>query len=381
MRICHVVESAGGGSGQAVIDLARAGLAEGDDVTVVYAPNRAEPSFVRSLTAIDGVRIVETPMRYGISAYDLLDGWRLYHRLRRNGPFDVLHGHSSKAGALVRLTGLALRETLKVYTPHCFVSMDPDRSSVYLHVERMLSWLSDAIIVVSSFERDHAVRRIGIARNKVNFIANGVANDNPTERAAARSALGYRDDEFVLGFVGRLTDQKNPLRLLDAFAIARRGHPSLRLAIVGDGPMRSVTESRAARHRVAEDVRCFGHRPGRALMAGFDALICSSNYEGLPIVFLEALAAGVPIITTPVGGARECVVHGRTGFIAGGLASHHLAQAILQMMKLSDVERSHMSTNCRLHVDRFGGSLVAGATRNLYVHLMRSNGTIPRNKG
>src|SRR4029453_375770 len=111
MRVCHVLESAGGGTGQVVVDLVRAGIAAADEVTVIYAPDRAEASFVESLTRIEGVEVVELPMRRGIGAADVVAAWRLRRHLRRLGPFDVVHGHSSKAGALVRLTGIGMRST------------------------------------------------------------------------------------------------------------------------------------------------------------------------------------------------------------------------------------------------------------------------------
>jgi glycosyltransferase involved in cell wall biosynthesis len=375
MRVCHVLEAAGGGSGQVVIDLARAGVAEGDDITIVYARNRAEPSFVKSVEALSDVKIVETPMRRRLGPLDLLDAWRLYRRLRQTGPFDVVHGHSSKAGALVRLTGFGMPRTRKIYTPHCFATMDPTASPIYLHFEKFLSWLSDGIIVASNYERDHAVRRIGIQEDKINLIANGIANTVVIDRAPARRELGYQDRDFVLGFIGRLTPQKNPLRLIDAFSIAQRKHPSLKLAIVGDGPLRANVEKRAKLRRVTEQIRCFGHKPGRSVVAGFDALICSSDYEGFPIVFLEALAAGVPIVTTPVGGARECVAQGQTGFIAGGLSSEKMAQAILQLTNLTSENRLRMSASCRMHVQRFGASSTAGATRDLYMRLVQTKGS------
>ena len=162
MRVCHVLESAGGGSSQVVLDLARMGLARGDDVTVVYSPKRAERSFVDALPAIPRLRVLVTPMRRSVGAHDLVYALRLYQSLRQAGPFDIVHGHSSKAGALVRIVGLGLPLCAKVYTPHAFVTLDSSASSIYRLAEKALSWLCDVIIVVSDFERKHAVEVIGI---------------------------------------------------------------------------------------------------------------------------------------------------------------------------------------------------------------------------
>ena len=370
MRVCHVLESAGGGTGQVVVDLVRAGIAAADDVTVIYAPDRAEASFVEALTRIEGVEVVELPMRRDIGTADVVAAWRLRRHLRRLGPFDVVHGHSSKAGALVRLTGIGMRSTRKVYTPHCFVTMDPSASPVYFHVEKLLARLSDAIVVVSNIERDHAVRRLGIAGRKLALITNGIGHNASAERTAIRMHLGFDDDDVVLGFVGRLAPQKNPGRLIDAFCMAQRKHRSLRLAIVGDGPMRADVEDQITRYGLGRLVSCLGHRSGRDVMAGFDALVCSSDFEGFPVVYLEALVAGVPIVTTPVGGTRECVVPGRTGFIAGGHTAERMAQAISEFASLSLPTRRHMSELCRAHAHRFRANDAASATRDLYLRLV-----------
>jgi glycosyltransferase involved in cell wall biosynthesis len=370
MRVCHVLESAGGGSGQVVVDLVRAGVAAADGVTVIYAPGRAESGFVESLTRIEGVEIVQLPMSRGIGASDAVAAWRLRRHLRRLGPFDVVHGHSSKAGALVRVAAIGMRSTRKVYTPHCFATMDPNAPSLYFHIEKALSRLSDAIVVVSNDELHHAVRRLGIAGRKLALITNGIGSEASAGRTAIRSKLGFAEKDVVLGFVGRLAAQKNPARLIDAFCIAQRGHQSLRLVIVGDGPMRTEIERQIARYGVERLVSCLGHRSGRDVIAGFDALVCSSDFEGFPVVYLEALAAGVPIITTPVGGTRECVVPGRTGFVAAGHTAERMAQAISEFASLCPTARKQMSEHCRSHAHSFRLNDVARATRDLYVRLI-----------
>ena len=215
MRVCHIIETAGGGSGQVVIDLARAGLAAGDDTTVIYAPNRAEPPFVTSLSAIPELSLLATPMRREVGPHDFIDAWRLYRCLRLAGPFDVLHGHSSKAGALVRILGLFFPDSIKIYTPHAFVTMAPGVSRFCGIIERVLSLLCDSVIAVSEAEREHAVVHIGIDETKIAVIPNGVYV-GPCDRAAARRELGYGADELIFGFVGRLLPQKNPLRVIEA---------------------------------------------------------------------------------------------------------------------------------------------------------------------
>jgi glycosyltransferase involved in cell wall biosynthesis len=366
MRICHIIEAAGGGSGQVVIDLAREGLATGDDLTVIYAPNRAGPFFDKALSSMPGLRLVTTPMRREVGAHDLMDAWRLYRCMRRAGPFHVIHGHSAKAGALARISGLFFPKAIIVYTPHAFITMAPGVSCFYGAIEKILSLFCDAVIVVSDFEKEHALKCIGIDKRKVAVISNGVRTSGFSGRAAARRELGYQDHEFVFGFVGRISPQKNPLRLVEAFVLARQQRPDLKLAIVGEGPLRAAIEKTIIQRGLASQAHFFGGKNGRDIMAGFDGLLCSSDYEGFPIVFLEALAAGVPIVTTPVGGARESVVEGQTGFVADDFSGESLALAMLKLIALDSENRTRLTEQAREHAQLFRIETVAAEMRALY---------------
>jgi hypothetical protein len=110
-RICHVLEASGDGSGQTVLALVRRGISRGDDVTLVYALDRAEPAFVAALSALPGLKTHSIPMQRNVGGRDIFDGWRLYCLLRRIGPFDFIHAHSSKAGVLARIAGISLPGT------------------------------------------------------------------------------------------------------------------------------------------------------------------------------------------------------------------------------------------------------------------------------
>jgi hypothetical protein len=128
-------------------------------------------------------------MRREVGAHDLMDAWRLYRCLRRAGPFHVIHGHSSKAGALARISGQFFPKAIIVYTPHAFVTMAPGVSCFYGAIEKILSLFCDAVIVVSDFEKEHALKCIGIDKRKVAVISNGVQTSGSSDRAATRREL------------------------------------------------------------------------------------------------------------------------------------------------------------------------------------------------
>jgi len=365
MRICHVVETASGGAANVVIDLARFGVSVNDDVTVVHGPRRISRHFEAAARSIQGLKTITTPMRREIGIHDLTDLWLLYRVLRREGPFDVIHGHSSKAGALIRILGPLFPKAIKVYTPHAFITLDPKAPRIYRLIERGLSWSTDVIITVSKGERQHAIHDLKIGEKKVALIVNGVDNIKPAGRAEARDIMGYGAEVFVVGFVGRFAGQKNPERAIAAFAIAASRRSDLRLALISDGQPPTDLLHCVVREDLACIVNVFTGYSGFDLMAGLDCLLCTSDYEGFPLVFIEALAAGVPIVTTPVGGSHEAVIDGKTGHTAD-FSPEGLADSVGKLASLSRAARAEISENCRGHARQFDVRETAAATRLCY---------------
>ncbi len=369
MRVCHVIESAGTGAGQVVIDLTQYMQAQGDDVTVVAGTQRCEAHFVDTLSAMPRVRLEFASMRRNLGPHDVTDGWKLYKKLRALGPFDVIHAHSSKAGALTRIVGTLLPKARKVYTAHGFITMAPSSPVSFRWIERSLSFFCDAVVAVSEGEGRHALS-LGIPSRKVKVIPNGTTVGAQTPREKAREELGIAADETALGFVGRMESQKNPLLAIDAFAEAVRDYPSLTLNMIGEGSLMPAVRDSIVRYKLRGNVRLLGYRQARRLMAAFDALLCSSDYETLPISFLEALTAGVPIITRHVGGVEEAIVEGRTGFLARGAEAAHLAEAIKSFGATDHEHRQNMKESARRHAQNFTREKTGSATRHLYQSLL-----------
>src|SRR5262249_49433570 len=133
------------------------------------------------------------------------------------------------------------------------------------------------------------------------------------DRATARAALGVSDPQVVIGFVGRLVPQKSPELAVETFARVQRSHGNAHFVLVGDGPQAPAVAQALATHGVASDTTWMRDAVGRDMLPAVDVLLVSSQYEGFSYVMLEGLDAGCAIVTTPVGGARDCVVDGSNG--------------------------------------------------------------------
>lgn len=371
MRIAHVIESCAGGSARAVLALIEQQSRRlGHDITLIYSPLRADAMFLSSLSMLEPVRAIPIAMKRAVGVHDVLGAWALWREIKRSGPFDVLHVHSSKAGAIGRLVGRLMRGLPVVYTPHGFVTMGARRSRWVMRAETTLSRWCDAVVAVSEIERQHAVDELGIAPDKVWVIANGLSFAPLATRDIARECMGFAPDEVVLGFVGRLSEEKNPIRAIEAFASVSGKFSNARLAVVGDGPLESRMIDAADRLQVADKMRHWKGEDARALMPGFDVLVCSSDREGMPLVFVEALQSGVPIVSTPVGGTLECVIPGVTGETARGWGANDLAEGIRSVLNLDDEGRRRMREAALQHGQRFSAERMADGVEAAYARVL-----------
>jgi glycosyltransferase involved in cell wall biosynthesis len=331
-RVCLVAEAAGGGVGRHFLDLA-GGLAScGVEVVAIYSPTRCDESFHARKATIVGPHFVGLPLRRSIHPLDALDLSRLIGVIRRHGPFDLIHGHSSKGGALARLAAVYVG-TPAVYTPHAFVTLDPTLSplkrAIYGRIERWLARRTAAIIAVSHDEADHA-RTLGIDERRLHVVLNGIERPQFLARTAAREQLGLASGDFCVGFVGRLSSQKAPELLVEAMPRLLAACPAARAVIVGNGPLEEELRTRIAELGLTKQILLLGDRVAAEIMPAFDAFCLCSRYEGLPYVLLEALAAGLPIVATAVGGIAACVTEGENGFIVDSRAAA-LAEALARL--------------------------------------------------
>jgi glycosyltransferase involved in cell wall biosynthesis len=299
MRVLHVAAPAAfGGLEQVVSTLAAAQRAGGDEVHVA------------TLSADPGAAAFCGPLaRQGITTH-LVDApprgyWRQHGAIvalgRRIRP-DVVHTHGYQADVIAgpagRRTASAVVTTLHGFTRGGF------RNRCYEWLQRRLAHRCDAIIAVSeAIARELAAT--GVPDGKLHVIPNVLPPPGPRlTRKAARRALGVGEERWVVGWVGRLSREKGLDLLLDALALDP--HPEYDLVVMGDGPERDALVAQAEQLGLSDRVTWAGVIPGaERYFAGFDLLVLSSRTEGSPIVLLEAMAAGTPIVATAVGGVTE----------------------------------------------------------------------------
>lgn len=370
-KVLQVVEATYGGVGRHVLDLCGTLIERGHEVHLLYSSRRMEPDFQRRLTSMGGLHRHEVPMRRSPQPHDLVALARLVSYGKTHGPFSIIHGHSSKAGALGRLAAKILGRP-SIYTPNAFRTSDPALGRLafafYAQIERWLAMFGSEIIAVSLDERDHAVT-IGLDERHLHVVHNGVAADRTPEETVTRASLSLPEDAIVAGFVGRLTHQKAPERLLEA--AARLSLPSLHWVLVGDGPDREKLRAMSRALGIDHRVHWLGRRDGFSIMPAFDLLVLPSRYEGMPYVLIEALIHSLPIVASDAGGSRDAVNHGVNGFVVPEGNIDALTEAVGKLVRDKSLRLS-MSHHARNRAAEFSLSRMVDQTLKVYASAYES---------
>ncbi len=334
LRILQVLEPSGGGSGRHFLDLCRGLKQRGHNVEAVYSPVRAEDGFVRELKSLDLPAVHSVAMKRAPGPSDIAAFQALRRIIKGSQPFDIVHGHSSKAGALSR-PYLPGRHVPRVYTPHAFRTMDPTLGKggrlVYGLIEVLLARLfTDHLICVSEDEHAHALS-LGMPETRLSVIVNGVSPPPLDMASTVRASFGISPDTFVFGFIGRLSHQKAPERLIEAFRNAASRLPDTQMIMVGSGELEPEVRKAIAESGLQNRIRLTSAFTGSQAVPAFDMLVMPSRYEAMSYVMLEAAAAGKPMISTDVGGASTVIDQDGNGLIvANDGDSAKLANAMVE---------------------------------------------------
>jgi glycosyltransferase involved in cell wall biosynthesis len=276
---------------------------------------------------------------------------------------DFIHAHSSKAGLVARLAG-AVTHTRVIYTAHGWAfgeGMPRGQGIICRSLERFCAPLSEKIITVSDATRRAATSNgVGLSQ-QMTTVWNGV----PDTEWRARPGVGGLPR---LVMVARFAPPKDQALLLKALATIRR---DFQIIFVGDGPSLAVARGLATGLGLGGKVVFLGDRGDvEEILATAHGLVLSSKSEGLPLVILEAMRAGLPVIASDVGGVAEAVQQGHTGLLVPAQDEGALRSAIETL--LTDVSlRRRLGRNGRLRYERdFTYETMLSKTESIYAEVL-----------
>lgn len=263
----------------------------------------------------------------------------------RRERFDLVHTHTPKANLLGRLAARAAGVPLVAGTEHglFYYNMRGARRAFYRWLARLGAWCSNVVFFVSAEDVQAATTTDRICPpSKAVHLAAGVGVDIERFRPSAelrrqtRAALGYGDDELVVGMVGRLTYEKGYAEFFQAASLLSRAVPAARFLVIGPSDVVSQDEFErlVATLGISSRVCFLGMRTDMPeLYNAMDVVALPSYREGLPVTLMEAAACGLPAVATDIRGCREVIVAGQTGLLVPPRDATALAAALERVLR------------------------------------------------
>lgn len=357
-----------GGVERVVYELSRRLASRGTGITVLTINTQQ----AATRESVEGVEVVRVPgfdltRSTGAQLAVSLHAWPVLLRILEARRVDLIHAHNlffhlSLIGALLsRASGVPLVTTAHLGSVEHLGGTYGRLASLY---ERSAGALivrrSHKIIAVSDAVARHT-RRLGARPDSVITIPNGV----DTRQFSPATSTGESPSRVI--FVGRLVFNKGPQFLIDAIPEVLDRHPGTHFDIVGDGPMRRELQARALRQGSNGHVRFLGERNDvERLLATADVFVRPSLLEGMSLTVLEAMACGLPVIATPVGGTAEVVEDGANGYLVEPGNRGQLAGRLCTLLGNPDLRREMGKRGRALVETGYDWDSVANRTVGVY---------------
>ena len=300
-----------------------------------------------------------------------LQSWRPLYQLLRRERIDVLHAHKFGSNLWGSIVGSAARVPAIVAHEHSWAG---EAGTLRRALDRwLIAPAVGAFVAVSSADAAQMTAVEGIDPGLIRVIPNGVPAW-PDGLPSLRGELGIPAAAPVVGYVGRLTPIKALDVLLDAAAGASASLPGLRVLVAGSGSDEERLRARAAELGLGETVVFLGARDDvGAVLASVDVSVICSDSEGMPLSVLEAMAAGLPVVATRVGGLPEIVEHDVTGLLVAPRDPHALGRALTELFQ-DPARRLRLGAAAReRHHERYDLDVVVRRIEDLYLALAKAS--------
>jgi len=293
--------------------------------------------------------------------------------------YDIVHTHNSKAGFIGRLAAKICGTPLVIHTVHGFAFHDferPWRRKLFIFLERLAAKWADKLIVISNPLKDWGLR-LGIGKKEQYvLIYSGIEIDKfkvNIDVNKKKEEFGIRPDELVVGVVAKLWEGKGHECVLKAAKDVIKKVPNVRFMFVGEGYLyRSLKELRD-KLGLTDYVIFTGFRKDIPQITSiFDVAVLASYFEGLGRVILEAMACGVPVVATKVGGIVDVVEDGITGFLIPPRNVDALSESLIKLLTNENL-RKELGNNAKKRIDeRFSSQTMIDEIDSLYRSLTQN---------
>ena len=334
-----------------------------------------------------GIPVIKIP-----SMVTYVNPWRIlrssaeiYANIQQ-GKYDIVHTHNSIAGAAGRLAAVLARVPVILHHVHGWGLRD-DMSKMmrflYVNTERFCATFSNRLIAVSKPNIEKGLAYKICREDKFALIYNGIPLGKFQQQVDKRSVcleLGLDPECKIVGMIGRLDKQKNPLDFIRAAAMVAENYSKVQFIIAGDGPLRHECESLIKELNLVQKFFLLGYRKDMDKIYPILALTAlSSLWEGLPVVFQESMAAGKPIVANDVDGARDVISEGNTGYQVTPHQPQEMADRILTLLNNEEL-CDQMGVTAKQRAQQYSSENMINQIVSLYIELLKDyhNGDLSR---
>ncbi|HRV20229.1 MAG TPA: glycosyltransferase family 4 protein [Anaerohalosphaeraceae bacterium] len=289
--------------------------------------------------------------------------------LCRKYNIDIIHAHLHKP-ALAALLARYFMTTPVVVHEHGSIAIEGFQYSLYRTLLKILRRQARLYIAVSNSVAKDLERCSSIPRRSIKVVYNAVDTKtftfDPYKRKSFRDQLGITDSDIVIGYAGRLSYEKGPDILLDAFAELIKKNPAFLLVFAGDGNMEKSLHARAAVFGIGHRVKFLGFRQDIAdVLNIFDIGCIPSRREAFGLAAIEMMSMKIPVIASHVGCFGEILTDRQNALILKANTPAHICQSILQLVEDADL-RQHLTANASSYVQQFSVPELVSQIHNIY---------------
>lgn len=279
---------------------------------------------------------------------------------------DIVHTFLFPANSYGRIASIVNRVPVIVSSERNLPELGKDKNTYMILIDKILSFFSDAIICNSMVAADMLVRVHHFNKNKIFVIHNGI-NIN-------QSNISLKENHnFSIGTVCRLKHQKNLKLFIDMARQLLNKKNNLKFIIIGDGPLKSELENYAVKLGLKECIFFLGEKKNVFdFLRKINVFVLTSLYEGLSNAIMEAMISGLPVVATDVGGNRELISNGETGFLC---QPNNISDLVEKVMYIIDNPKKaeEMGRNGRVKIiNEFSIDKMVKKTENIYLRLLES---------
>jgi glycosyltransferase involved in cell wall biosynthesis len=344
IKLLYATGANGGGALKNVTDLATHLDPENFEIFVVLSTGKQSLEMQTAVSKIKKkkINIKYIPIPQTISPIDVISLVKIYFYLKQNR-FDIVHAHSSKAGALFRLAAFFAKAPVVIYTPHCFyfTAFKGYKRHFYRLLERLLVRFTFHTVISGTEQK--AVEECRIDKRNISIIDNAIDISEYGKEYSVSEILkqfNIPEDHIVVIGVGRLVKQKNWDMFIEAARIVLSKNRKITFIIAGDGPEKNRLGKRITGYGLESRIKLTGYMEDISMIYTIaDIFVSASKWEGLPYTCLEALYFKIPMIITHTEGMEYFTKRGNCTCVPVEDANY-LADKILEKVPLLPNELS-----------------------------------------